>query len=150
MTDTTDLFERQRSADLFRAALGAVGQQLAWRAELDDLLEQAASNLWLPERLGVYIAGRLPLGAGAGLVVLKMRALAVAPEPAEPNPHAAGARASSGRWRQPKRPCGECDGSPARWLEITPEGHRGQTQVMHCPNCWVAPPGYLPPRRWDA
>lgn len=30
-------------------------------------------------------------------------------------------------------PCGECDGSPGRWME-TLDGDR----VIHCPNCWVA------------
>lgn len=151
-----DLFEQQRHVDEFRAALGSVGRTLDRTHELDELLDSAARNAWTMERLGHYIAGRMPNGAGSGLVIVTLRTLARSPEAAAPNDHqlAAQARRRSGTFRQPLAPCGACDGSPARWLDVTPAGHVGQAQVIHCPTCWTRPPGYQSPHtlrsdRWE-
>lgn len=141
-----DIFRMQQRLDEFRSALGHYGRELNRTAELDELLDLAERNAWPAERLGHYIAGRLPREAGAGLVILTLRSVARSPEPATPNEHQRAAIAGRrGTFRQPMPPCGECDGSPARWLDVTPDGHRGARQVVHCPRCWTAPPGYLAP-----
>lgn len=150
-----DLFEQQRRVDEFRAALGSLGRELDRSAELDELLDAADRNLWTMERLGHYLAGRLPRGAGTGLVVITLRTIARSPEPAAPSQHQldAHARRRPGTFRQPLPPCGGCDGSPARWRRVpTPAGSRSLVCVVHCPVCWTAPPGYVPPaaRREEA
>lgn len=150
-----DIFAMQARRDHFIAALGRFGKGLAKTRELDELLEQAERNLWQPERLGQYIAGRLPADAGVGLVVLTLRRVVREPEPATPSSHqlaAVAAGRSRDLFRQPLPPCGECDGSRARWLDVTPAGYLGQPRVIHCPRCWTAPPGYVrtPPIRGSA
>ena len=47
-------------------------------------------------------------------------------------------------WSQPVLPCGCCDGSEARWLELD------DGTLRHCPDCWTAPPGYVDPQRDSA
>lgn len=140
-----DMFEAQRRTDEFRAALGSYGRKLDRTTELDELLDQAARHDWTPERIGLYIAGRLPREARTGLVILTLRQVAKAPEPTKPTDHQLAATQRRRGFRQPLPPCGACDGSPARWLDITPKDHIGQAQVVHCPTCWTAPPGYVSP-----
>lgn len=140
-----DLFTVQQRADAFCRALGSFAHGLDRNAELDRLLDQAARFGWDPERIGHYIAGRLPANARSGLVVLSLRTLSAAPEPTKPTDHQLQAVARAKVWRQPIRPCGQCDGSPARWLDVTPAGHNGQPMVIHCPACWTPPPGYVEP-----
>jgi hypothetical protein len=146
-----DVFAAQLRVDQFRAALGDAGRELARSAELDELLDAAERNAWTVDRLAHYIAGRLPRGAGPGLVIVTMRVVARSPEPATPTEHQleATARRRPGTFRQPLPPCGQCDGTPARWL-TQPHAGKGQARVIHCPACWTAPPGYVPPRSRSA
>lgn len=141
-----DIFRIQQRLDDFRAALGSFGAGLDRTAELDELLDAAERNGWTAERIGQYIAGRLPRKAKSGLVILSLRTIAAAPEPASPSDHALDAvRRSRQPFRQPLPPCGQCDGSPARWLAVTPSYRYSIGEVVHCPTCWTAPPGYLAP-----
>lgn len=140
-----DLFRAQQRTDDFRRALGSYGTKLDRSHELDELLDQAERFGWTAERIGLYIAGRLPREAKTGLVILALRDVSKAPEPTKPSDHALGAVGRGRGFRQPMPACGGCDGSPARWLDVTPAGHTGQRQVIHCPRCWTAPPGYLSP-----
>lgn len=147
-----DLFRAQQRTDDFRRALGSYGAKLDRSHELDELLDQAERFGWTAERIGLYIAGRLPREAKSGLVILALRTVSAQPEPARPDPHALEAIGRRRGYRQPLPPCGACDGTPARWLDVTPAGHAGQCQLVHCPNCWTQPPGYVSPairqERW--
>lgn len=135
---TDDAFIAQRRLDDFRAA---VGHPLDRFPELDELLAQADRFGWTAKRIGQVIAAELPAGARPGLVVLKLRAKAMAPEPAPLSAHALAAVAGARTFRQPRPPCGNCDGSPARWVELPmPDDYRGQPIVDHCPVCWTRPP----------
>lgn len=147
-----DVFIAQQRVDAFRVGLGNVGARIDQSAELDALLDLADRNGWTAEQIGQWIAARLPaaMSSPGGLVLIKLRDAARMVRPVAPHPHAVeastNARTKPGTFRQPKAPCGSCDGGPGRWLTITPEGHRGQAQVRHCPFCWVAPPNWTPPR----
>lgn len=142
-----DIFRAQQAVDDFRRGLGSFGRRLDRSPELDELLDRAERNGWTAERIGQFIAGRMPAGSQPGLAIVTLRTLSARTEPAAPTDHqlAALARRQSRIFRQPLAPCGDCDGSPARWLDVTPKGHTGQRRVIHCPACWTRPPGYLSP-----
>lgn len=147
MTDL-DPFSTQRRFDDFRAALGVMGAHLDAGPNVDALLTLADRHGWTGTRIGQAVAASLAgvRGAGVGLALSRLAEFARNPEPAPVSDHAREAAGRSGRWRQPRPPCGACDGTNGRWIErAQADDYAGQLVVEHCPFCWTPPPGYVDP-----
>lgn len=139
----TDPFTAQARADRFVGALREYGSKLDRGPHVDALLERAESFAWEVETLAEDIRASMPVGGGPGLVIAKLQALSASPRQVVTE-HQRRAMTAGDRFYQPRPPCGRCDGSRARWLDVTPRGHLGQTVVTHCPSCWTMPPNYVP------
>ena len=139
-----DPFQAQAAVDTFCRTLGKYAAKLDRSETLDRVLDAAGRHGWTAARLAEYLVADLPDDAGPGLVMLRAKTLSAAPEPAPITRHQREAMANATAFVQPLAPCGACDGTPARWRDVTPAGYQGQTLVRHC-GCWTAPPGYVMP-----
>ena len=123
-------------ADLIDA-LGPDGAALDRTPVAEHALAEATARGWTPQALASYCLRNKPAGAInlGGLILFRLREAA-----RKPAPTTAATEGTTGTWQQPLPPCGQCDGTEARWLD-EPDG-----TVTHCRHCWVPPPNYRAPR----